>query len=82
MIASARRIDEEKILNIFRQARASEKELELVRKCLARLRANQMTPEEAYYYFIGLAREFLIPLTPRQVQELREALGLPPSLSS
>jgi hypothetical protein len=74
-------MSEERVIAVFREAGASEEELGQVRKGLSLLKGGFMTPEDAYYYLIGLARERLIPLTPKQVGDLREALGLPRSFS-
>ena len=73
-----------KILDIFRQAinrailpstRAREEDiLAKVEGILNAVRTGRMSREEAYYALIGLAQEYLIPLTPRDVGELRRAL--------
>ena len=70
---------EEKVLRIFTDAGASPEELELVKEGLKLWAEGQLSSEQLYYYLIGIARELLIPLTPRQVGDLREALGLPRS---
>jgi hypothetical protein len=71
---------EERVSSIFRAAGASDEELELVRRGLELWRRGLMSAEQAYYYLMGVARELLVPLTPRQVGDLREALGLPRSM--
>jgi len=70
---------EEKVLDIFRRAGATDAELDLVRKGLKMWREGAMTSDELYFYLVGIARELLIPLTPKMVGDLREALGLPRS---
>jgi hypothetical protein len=74
-------LTEERIIRIFRDAGATEEDLELVRKGLRLWREGRMNGNELYYYLTGIAREKLIPLTPRQIGDLREALGLPRSMS-
>jgi len=68
---------EERILSVLREAGASEEELAQVRRILELWRRGEIGAEEVYYFIIGLARERFIPLTPRQVSEIRVALGLP-----
>jgi hypothetical protein len=69
----------DRILRIFRDAGATDGELKLVKKGLILWINGHMTSYELYYYLMGIARELLIPLTPRQVGDIREALGLPRS---
>jgi hypothetical protein len=71
---------EEAIVRVFREAGASEEDLRIVRNVLGLLREGRVSALEAYYTLVGLARERLIPLTPRQVGDIREALGLPRSM--
>jgi hypothetical protein len=71
---------EEAIVRVFREAGASEEDLRIVRNVLGLLREGRVSALEAYYALVGLARERLIPLTPRQVGDIREALGLPRSM--
>jgi len=73
---------EERVVSVFREAGATDEELEFVRKAMALWRAGTLNSEETYFYLMGLARELLIPLTPRQVGDIREALGLPRSTKS
>ena len=68
---------EERIISILREAGASEEELRQVRRVLDLWRRGEIGAEEVYYFIIGFARERFIPLTPRQVSEIRLALGLP-----
>jgi len=70
---------EERVVSIFSEAGATDEELEFVRKALVLWRMGILNSEETYFYLMGLAREMLIPLTPRQVDDIREALGLPRS---
>jgi len=70
---------EEKVLRIFTDAGASPEELELVKEGLKLWAEGQLSSEQLYYYLVGIAYELMIPLTPRQVGDLREALGLPRS---
>jgi len=70
---------EEKVLRIFTDAGASAEELELVKEGLRLWAEGQLSSEQLYYYLVGIAYELMIPLTPRQVGDLREALGLPRS---
>ena len=70
---------EEKVLRIFTDAGASAEELELVKEGLKLWAEGQLSSEQLYYYLVGIAYELMIPLTPRQVGDLREALGLPRS---
>jgi hypothetical protein len=72
---------EEKIVKIFRSAGATDDEIQLIRRGLQLWREGKMNGNELYYYLTGIARELLIPLTPRQIGDLREALGLPRSMS-
>jgi hypothetical protein len=72
-------MSEEQVLKIFMDVGATDEELELVRKGLRLWRDGRLTSDELYYYLIGIARELLIPLTPRNIGDLREALGLPRS---
>lgn len=68
---------EERVLSILREAGASEEELGQVRRVLDLWRRGVIGAEDAYFFIVGLARERFIPLTPRQVSEIRVALGLP-----
>jgi len=68
-----------KILKIFSDAGATDEELWLVEDGLRLWYEAHLSSEQLYYYLIGIARELLIPLTPRQVGDLREVLGLPRS---
>ena len=68
---------EERVLSILREAGASEEELGQVRRILELWRRGEIGAEDAYFFIIGLARERLLPLTPREVSEIRVALGLP-----
>ena len=70
---------EERVVSVFREVGATDEELEFVRKAMALWRMGILNSEETYFYLIGLASELLIPLTPRQVGDIREALGLPRS---
>ena len=70
---------EERVIEIFREAGATDEELELVRKGIGLWTSGLMTGDELYYYLIGIARELMIPLTPKQVGDIRVALGLPRS---
>jgi len=72
-------VAEEAVLRVFREAGATDEELELVRKGIALWTSGLITGDELYYYLMGIARELMIPLTPRQVGDLRVALGLPRS---
>jgi hypothetical protein len=53
-----------------------ERVLELVRGVLRQLREGRVTPEEAYYELVGVAYEHLVPITPRDMSELKRLLGL------
>jgi len=70
-------VAEERVLSILREAGASEEELGQVRRVLDLWRRGVIGAEDAYFFIVGLARERFIPLTPRQVSEIRVALGLP-----
>jgi len=70
---------EEVVIKIFTDAGATDEELELVKEGLRLWGEGRLSSEQLYYYLIGLARERLIPLTPKQVGDLRVALGLPRS---
>jgi hypothetical protein len=70
---------EERVVSVFVEAGATDEELAFVRKALTLWRMGILNSEETYFYLMGMARELLIPLTPRQVGDIREALGLPRS---
>lgn len=72
-------MSEERIVRIFEEAGASDDEIALVRKGVGLWLGGLMTGDELYYYLMGIAREMMIPLTPKQVGDLREAIGLPRS---
>jgi len=72
---------EEKIIKIFRDAGASDEVIELVREGVKLWREGRLSSEQLYYYLTGVARELIIPLTPRQIGDLRVLLGLPRSWS-
>jgi hypothetical protein len=72
-------VSEERIVRIFEEAGASDDEIALVRKGVGLWLGGLMTGDELYYYLMGIAREMMIPLTPKQVGDLREAIGLPRS---
>jgi len=67
----------ERILSVLREAGASEEELGRVRRVLDLWRRGEIGAEEVYYFIMGIAREKFIPLTPRNVGDIRELLGLP-----
>jgi hypothetical protein len=71
---------EEVVIKIFTDAGATDEELELVKEGLRLWGEGRLSSEQLYYYLIGLAYEMMIPLTPKQVGDLRVALGLPRSL--
>jgi len=68
---------EEVIISILRARGASDKDIENAKKVLALWAEGKMSSEDTYYYIIGLCRERFIPLTPRDVGDIRELLGLP-----
>ena len=72
----------DRILRIFRDAGATDEDLELVRKGIRLWMEGKVNGKELYYYLMGLAWEKIIPLTPREVGDIREALGLPRSTKS
>jgi hypothetical protein len=72
-------VSEERIVRIFEEAGASDDEIALVRKGVSLWLGGLMTGDELFYYLMGIAREMMIPLTPKQVGDLREAIGLPRS---
>ena len=69
-------MSEEAIIDIFRNAGATEDEINEVRDILKKMKEGVLSKEETYYALMGLARENMIPLTPRQVGELRRLLGV------
>jgi hypothetical protein len=72
-------MDRDAVRRIFLEAGASDAEIARVDRGIDLFLEGKMTSEELYYYLIGLSNELLIPLTPRQVGDLRVALGLPRS---
>jgi len=68
----------QRILDILRAAGAPEDVLAEVRRILGLWQAGALSARDVYYMIMGVCRENLVPLTPRQVSELRLALGLPP----
>lgn len=70
-------VDEEVVLQVLESAGAPASVVELARRLLGRVRRGELAPEEAYYAIVGAAFEELVPLGPRDVGDIREALGLP-----
>jgi len=67
---------EEQIIKIFMDAGAREDELERVRSVVEMWKDGILSSEDVYYYLMGLSHELMIPLTPKQVGEIRDILGL------
>ncbi|MEM0267534.1 MAG: hypothetical protein QXV98_02835 [Thermofilaceae archaeon] len=67
------------LVEIFRRAGAPERVLKRVEEVERRFKAGAITAEEAYYSLLGIAFEEAIPLWPRDVGDIRAALGLPRS---
>ncbi len=70
-------IAEEKIISILESAGAEHEEIQKVIKVLRLWRKGELTAEDVFLFIMGLAREKLIPLGPKHVGDIREALGLP-----
>ena len=66
----------EEVLRVLEEAGASPSVLAEARDILSRLERGLISSREAYYAVMGLAREELVPLTPRQVGEIRRLLGV------
>jgi uncharacterized protein YjiS (DUF1127 family) len=49
---------------------------ELVQKTLRLLSEGRISREDAYYQLLGIANEYLVPLSPRDVSELKRILGV------
>jgi len=45
-----------------------------VEEVLSGLKTGRLKPEEAYFALIGIADEYVVPLTPKEVMELRRLL--------
>jgi len=73
---SVREKSAEAIVQILWVAGATEEEVEQVRRILDLWVKGAIDSEDVYYYVMGMAREKFIPLTPRQVGDIRESLGL------
>jgi len=73
---SVREQSAEAIVQILWAAGATEEEVEQVRRILDLWVKGAIDSEDVYYYVMGMAREKFIPLTPRQVEDIRESLGL------
>lgn len=69
-------MSEERILSILHRAGATEEELGQAGRVLELWRRGEIDPEDVFYFIMGLAREKFIPLTPREVGDIRALLGL------
>lgn len=49
--------------------------LELVRSVVSALRQGKLSPQEAYFQLIGIAYEYAVPLSPRDISQIRNALA-------
>ena len=70
---------EERIISILESAGAKYEEIQQVIKVLRLWRKGEMAAEDVYLFIMGLAIEKMIPLAPKHVGDIREALGLPRS---
>ncbi len=52
--------------------------LGLIEETLDLIRTGTITEEQAFYTILGIAWDYMIPLTPRDIKKIREALGIPP----
>jgi len=70
------------IISILRARGASGSDIRSVERILKLWEEEKISSEDVYFYIIGLCREHFIPLTPRDVGDIRELLGLPRSRES
>jgi hypothetical protein len=53
-----------------------ERVLGMVRSVIKQLSEGKITSEDAFYELVGIAYEYLVPITPRDEAELKKLLGL------
>jgi hypothetical protein len=53
-----------------------ERVLRLVRQVIQNLRIKKISPEEAYLQLVGISYEYLVPLTPKDISNIRRILGI------